>query len=591
MLACRAELTSGRTPARKAQPVKPSFNRSAATLFGSLLLASTLGTYGCGDDNRDAFNDVVLPPTVTATTTTSTTTSTSTSTTSNTVTTSTTTGAPTVVLNQSVVFVQRGATAAVFPAATVSGTNTNFAGSTVTISLPSSTTSGLTLVAPANANGITSALSNNGQTLTVTLGAATTAQQAQDFIRNIQVAAGQTATFGSTSFTVTAAGPSGSNQTVTSTGTVQVTGSTAGTAITVDPNQATNAAARRFATLQEAVNFVATGDSTVSTANTTDNGRAGSRIQLVAGSETVGNTNGALNGSVIIGQPNITTNTFDPDLVGLTIVGPNAGISAGATPVTRAAEYNLTGGIVVAAPNVSLNGFTILEGGNFEGAGVADSDTIAGVDVNTNAANTSISNIRFVRTADSLTIRSQAVVTSSIGVAPNNAALRVTNSYTQGWTRGVYLYGEANDTTPARVGDVVTGNFFTGATYTGIAVVDGTNETVTGNVIKQVGGAVANTNYFLVRVYNDTDNDLTGLLVNGNDFDNSADVDVTTAAAGDLTVDLRSNWWNNPSGPAASITGNAVNTVHPAIRIQQNAGTTIAADTTSPLGSDPFPNR
>lgn len=60
-----------------------------------LTLAGALLAYGCGDSDRDAFNDVVLPPTTTATTTSGTSTSTTRTTTGTTTGTSTGTGTTT----------------------------------------------------------------------------------------------------------------------------------------------------------------------------------------------------------------------------------------------------------------------------------------------------------------------------------------------------------------------------------------------------------------------------------------------------------------------------------------------------------------
>lgn len=578
--------------------MKNTVNKAAATLFGSLLVATTLGTVGCGDDSRDAFNDVVLPPTSTATATTTTSTSSSTTQTQ-------TQTAPTVValgiaLDQGVLGVEptNATGVALFPAASVSAppANTNYAGSTFSVSLPATAT-GLTLTAPTSSIGTVTG--SGTQTVSVTLNSSATAAQVQDFVRNIRVVSNNATLAQQSTVTVTATGPNGSGQTATVTNTgrsVRVQGASAMT-LTVDPSQASAPASNRYQSLQEAVNAVAgrtTGTTPVD--NGTNDGRQGSQITLVAGtysvpSQRTGSAKDGIralqlasNGSVLIGVHSVGQ-TSDPDLAGLTISGPNAAVSAGSVPGTRVSEAIVQGGIVVGAPNVRLQGFTISGGGDYEGIGDTQGTPIDGVDVNVGARNLTISNVIFTGTNGSATYYNNGIATSNNVNGSDNSNLTVTGCAFTGWFNGMQPY--TGDITERRTGDVVDGSFFSGMFNAGISFEGADNETVTNCVFKSQAAiqGVAH-----ISVYRTT---TVGVVATNNSFDNTADNVLVTSDGEVVKANLQSNWWNSASGPATPNGTILTNTNHPAV-VTYDVGTgtgTTQFTTTNFLTANPFPGR
>ncbi|MBX3172416.1 MAG: hypothetical protein KF760_33740 [Candidatus Eremiobacteraeota bacterium] len=423
--------------------------------------------------------------------------------------------APAVTLDSGTLSSIRGAAGVPFaPGATVTDLDTStLQNGTLTITGGS----GLILTSPGTPD-IGTVTGSGTNTLSVALNNNATLAAVQQFLRAVTLASAGTAAFGPNTVSVSLSDGTGqTSQTVTR--NVSVVG-VAALNLTVGQGGLT--------TIQQAVDQVAA----------TDNGQ-GSTITIPAGTfnETVNISN-------------------DPDLAGLTLLGPNSSISAGVTPSTRGAEATFNR-LNVDAPNVTLSGVTISEGVD---AGI---DEAAGILLRAGATNFTASNDRFIRTGAAGNFRG---LINTIGTTNGNVTLR--NNLFQGFATGVYLQG-TSAANPA-TGSILSGNAFSGNNV-GLSLDNVQNTQITGNgfrnqSIEQIG---------LLNPGNT-------VVASGNSFDTSSSLTVYTGTAADTgSLDARNNFFGTASGPADAGNNPRVNT----------SGTgTFNIQTTPFLTTNPFPS-
>lgn len=427
--------------------------------------------------------------------------------------------APVVTLDSGFLSSARGSAALAFaPGATVTDADSvNFNGGTLTITAGlNGNNQGLFLNAPGTPN-IGTITGNGTGTLIVSLNQNATPANVQQFLRGVTFNTDNTANFGANVITVGLT--DGTGQTADTTfRPINVTG---GGALNLTVGQG------GLTTVQSAVDLVA------STPNA-----QGSRIVVPSGNfnETVNISN-------------------DPDLAGLTLVGPNAGISAGVTPGNRGAEASLTR-LSVNSPNVTVQGLTLSEG-----ATVPLSDSAA-VFLGAQASNFSALENRFVRTGPPGAFRG---IVNAVGTTNGNT--RIANNLFQGFGTGVFLQGPSAANPIA--GSQLAGNAFIGNTV-GLSLDNAQNTQITGNgfrnqTLEHLGAL----------------NPGNTVVASGNDFDNSASLNVITGGAGDTAFfDARNNFFG-PTGPATPGNNPRVNTT--------GAGT-FNVQTSPFLTTDPFPS-
>jgi len=424
--------------------------------------------------------------------------------------------APVVTLDSGTLAVARGGAAVAFsPGAVVTDAdNSNFNGGVLTIRAGSAgNNQGLILNAPATA-GVTG---NGSGTITVALNENSTPNNVRDFLRAVTITANNTANFGSNQIVVDLSDGTGLNA-ATVTRNISVGGAAA---------QNFTVGQGGLATLQSAIDAVAA----------TDNAQ-GSTITVPAGNFA-----------------EIASISNDPDLAGLIISGPNSGLSAGVTPETRGAEAIFTR-IDVDSARVVIQGITISEGAT------VPLNESAGIFLRQNAADFTVRDTRFVRTAAPGSFRG---LINSVGAT--NLNTRVEDSLFQGFATGVFLQGSA-PATPT-TGHRLQGNAFMLNTV-GVSFDNAQNVQVTGNgfrdqTLEQMG------------LFNPGSN----VVASGNKFDDSSSISVFTGTPADTaSLDARNNFWGGPGGPA---------TVGNNPRVNEFGTGTFNVQTDPFLTTDPFP--
>ena len=528
-------------------------------------------TFGCGSDNlNDDFNAIQLPPTASVTTSSSATststsgsgsggTTTTVTVTSNSSATTTVTAQPLLRLARSVVGVLPTDATGVplFPGATVDAApNTSHAGTTLTFSLPTTGSDGFTLVGPASP--VATVSGSGTRSLVVTLTSAATAQTVQDFVRNVRVTSAGSSYGQQTTVTVTTAGAG--QPTVVDSGTSVRVRSAGALSLTIDPASNTDATAGRYQTLSEAIAAVAALNGT----------GQGSLITLPAGTYALPAA------GLPIGFDSANPNTNpDPDLEGLTLLGPNAGLSVGSVAATRGSEATLTtGGLIINAPHVTLDGLKLT------GASPATSNLPTALFVERRGADFSVKNcvLDGGQTANSvgLLLASQ----STAGTTVNNGGLRVASSEITGYSIGLFIVGQGNSTSTVRDHDVVQGNYIhnnsaAGVVPAAIAFFEVSNTTLQDNLF------TSNTQ-FHVLIQNAQPS--SGNVWSGNSFDNTAAVRrLNNGAPLALVVNAAQNWWNSAAGPNSGADSTTTT---------DSPGAAASDFTTTPfLTAPPFPAR
>jgi hypothetical protein len=203
------------------------------------------------------------------------------------------------------------------------------------------------------------------------------------------------------------------------------------------------------------------------------------------------------------GQVSIPTST---NLIGLAIVGPNLGQPTGVTPGGSENSPAVISRADVNAAAVQFDGVTFSEG-------VSGFALVAG----TEARGLQVRNSRFLRTLPP---------TGSTGIFAESP-LRVQDSLFTGWGTGLSAVTVIVERSAFASNEV-------GAQLAGVS------SEVTGNGFKN--HSVAHLTLVSPRQ----------TVLSGNDFDGSANVEVTRSPFdfGTVELDARNNWWNSTSGPA-----------------------------------------
>jgi Periplasmic copper-binding protein (NosD) len=243
----------------------------------------------------------------------------------------------------------------------------------------------------------------------------------------------------------------------------------------------------------------------------------GAKTGSGTGVATIGD---AVTGTSAGGTVNVLEGAYTENVTvnqSLTLAGANAGISAGLSPGTRGPETVLTGGIIVQASNVTIDGFTILAGVNV--------GEFAGVFLTGGATNVTIQNNILEGNGTG-----RGVLSTYGG---GNDDLTVKNNEIFNWTTGVFNQTNTNV--------VVEGNSIHD-TLAGVA-----NDFVSGVLIQQNdfkdnGEAVGTLNS-------------TGVVVTHNNLDdNTSGVN----NYGGLAVLAEQNWWGSTAGPPEGYNTGAV---------------------------------
>lgn len=402
--------------------------------------------------------------------------------------------------------------------ATVTDTQANFNGGTLTVTVTGDDT-GVNLAAPLTP-AIGSITGDDSPTLTVSLDANATPTAVQDFLRAVEFSTDGTAVFGPNSVSVTLT--DGLGGTGTDTRSIAIQGLNAQYFIVEIGDN----------TLQSAIDIVA--------------GAAdaqGSIIEVRAGSYL---NDGTADNGVIVFAPAAS-------LEGLQLLGPNAGVSAGINPGTRAAEAIVNA--FETSSRVIIDGFQINGGPTSLNA-----TSEQGIGLRTGSSGTVIKNNRIVDTAIFGAGDNRGILLEA-GAGLDNLVIefnRIENFFGAAFLQGV----PGNPTS----GNTINGNVAVNNSY-GFSNDYVEETTYSNNVVRAT--AVDEEAFGFGDIG-------TGIILTGNDLTDQ----VVNAYFAGTTVQAENNFWGQASGP---ITTGANNQINRAVV----GGGTIDFDPF--LTEDPFP--
>ncbi len=190
----------------------------------------------------------------------------------------------------------------------------------------------------------------------------------------------------------------------------------------------------------------------------------------------------------------------------LTILGPNAGVSAGVNVGDRKAEAVITGGLTINAKNTMIDGFAI---------------QAIGITVENGKSGSVIANNVFFGPAG----------VNAISL-DTNANITITNNCFENWDIGI----ESSKSTRLSI----TGNVFANNTVYGVEFSESTIEECSGNAFRNNG-----TGFYAKKVK-------AGLALHSNSFQGNAWAVENGDPDDEKTIDIdaRNNWWGDVSGPS-----------------------------------------